>query len=168
MNKINLKNDLLTEKSKVGTVIYFVITEIIAIALWIHNWPLLAILVHCVAIQYATATYKAEVFYNTKNGNKEFIRNWLIIFIFILGFSSIIFVYLGSKFLALFVSSMAFWQSIEVGKFMDFDKKQNGGISTEPGIFEKHYHIKNLLIPLGVIIYAFLAYQFFAVLNPFK
>lgn len=167
MNKINLKNDLLTERSKVGVVVYFVITEIIAIALWVHNWPILAIILHSLAIQYATGIYKAEVFYNTKNGNKEFIRNWLIIFIVILGFSSIIFVYHGSKFSALFVSSMAFWQSIEVGKLMDFDKKQNGGISSEPGVFEKHYHIKTLLIPLGVVIYAFLAYQFFTVFNPF-
>lgn len=167
MKKIDLRNDLLTEKSKVGVVIYFIITEIIAIALWTNDWPLLAILVHCVAIKYAINTYKAEVFYNTKNGNKEFIRNWLIIFIAILGFSSIIFVYHGSKFSALFVSSMAFWQSIEVGKLVDFDKKQNGGISSEPGVFEKHYHIKTLLISLGVVIYAFLAYQFFTVFNPF-
>ena len=165
MNKINLESDLLTEKRKVAVVTYFIVIEIIALALWVYDWPYWALLCHFLAILYAFDIYKAEVFYNTKNGNKEFIKKWLIYFLVVLGVSSIVFAYHGSWYSSIFVISAAFFQTMKVSELVDFDKKQNGNLSSEPGIFEKHYHIKTLLIPLAVIIYGFLAYQFFSVVS---
>lgn len=165
MNKIDLKSDLLTEKRKIGVVAYFIISELIALALWTYDWPFLALLCHFFAIRYALEIYKAETFYNTKNGNKEFIKKWLTFFLVMLGVASIVLVYLGSRYSSLFVMSLAYFQAMEVAKFTDFDKKQNGNLSSEPGVFEKHYHIKTLLMPLAVIVYGFLAYQFFSILS---
>jgi len=165
MNKINLKSDLLTEKRKAGVVTYFIVSEVIALSLWAYDWPFLGLLCHIFAMLYAFNIYKAEIFYNTKNGNKEFIKKWLIYFLLILGWPSIVFAYHGSLFSSIFVISIAFFQAMEVAKFAEFDKNHNGNVSNESDIFVKHHHIKTLLITLAVIVYGFLAYQFFGVLS---
>jgi hypothetical protein len=162
MSKINLESDLLTEKRKSGVVTCFIVSEIIALSLWAYDWPFLGLLCHIFAMLYAFNIYKAEVFYNTKNGNKELIEKWLIYFLLILGWPAIVFAYQGSFYSSVFVISIACFQAFEVEKIAKFDREHNGNVSNEPDIFEKHFHVKTLLISLGIIIYGFLAYQFFS------
>lgn len=168
MDKINLESDLLTEKRKKGVILYFTASVIVTLTLWAYEWGVLALLCHCFAVQVAIDIYKAEVFYNTKNGNKEFIMRWLKLFFVISGIAAIVLLALKSPYSVLAVISTVFWQSMELVKFIDYDHKQNGNPTNEPRIFEKHYHIKTMLIPLGVILYGMLAYQFFTEFNPFN
>lgn len=168
MNKINLESNLLTEKRKNGVILYFTTSVIVTLALWAYEWGFLALICHCIAVQVAIDIYKAEVFYNTKNGNKEFIKRWLRFLFFMSGIASIILLILESPYSAIAIYSAVFWQSMELVKYINYDHKINGNLTNEPGIFEKHYHIKIILIPLGVILYGMLAYQFFNVFNPFK
>lgn len=158
MNKINLESDLLTDKRKVGFILYFTANVIVTLTLWAYEWGVLALICHCFAIQIAINIYKAEVFYNTKNGNKEFIRGWLRFFFAMSGIAAIILLALKSPYSALAVGSTVFWQSMELVKYMSYDQKINGNLPNEPGIFEKQYHVKVILIPLGIILLGIMIY----------
>jgi hypothetical protein len=81
------------------------------------------------------------------------------------GIAAIILLAIKSKYSAIAVISAAFWQSMELAKYIDYDHKINVNLTNEPGTFEKHYHIKIILIPLGIILLGMMIYGVIKLLN---
>jgi hypothetical protein len=124
-DQINLKSNLVTKSNKNWFNVLFTIAEIATLILWIYDWSLLAIFVHMLAIGFALESYKAEIFFNTKNGNKQYIRKWLGFFFSLSIIASLVLLAMKSPYSALFVFCSALWPSFTVAKLEIYDKEQN-------------------------------------------
>lgn len=160
-NKIDLKSDLVTEENKTRLSVLFALAEIATLILWIYEWPIFALIAHVVATQAALNAYKAEIFYNTDNGNKQYIKKWLDFFFSMSMIASLVLLFMKSPYSALFVGSTAFWPRLEIIRVEQYDKTlnlNNEYYSSNPDILEKHFHIKTLLIPLAIGLLGMMVY----------